>query len=81
MMCVHLAGRHAVHLEEIHEEHAVLVGGLRAVRGDAPVRGQLGLLAVEPVEPQHRIRIADIDCKQHRLLSLSPRRESRRSAR
>ena len=56
-----LARLQTVHLEEIDEEHAVLVGGLRAVSGDAPVRGQLRLLTVEPVEAQHRIRIAHID--------------------
>ncbi len=59
---MHLAGLQTVHLEEIDEEYTVLVGGLRAVRGDAPVRGQLRLIAFEPVDAQHRIRIADINC-------------------
>ena len=63
----HLARRQAVHLKEIDEEHAVLVHGLGAVRGDAPVRGQFGLFAVEPIEAEHRIRIADIESKQHVL--------------
>jgi hypothetical protein len=57
----HLAGSHAVHLEEIDEEHAILVHGLGAVGGDAPVRGQFGLFTFQPVEAQHRIRIADIE--------------------
>jgi hypothetical protein len=30
--------------------------------GNAPVRSQLGLLAIELVEAQHRIRISYIDC-------------------
>ena len=59
---VHLAGGEAVHLEKIDEEHAVLVRGLVAMGGNAPVRSQLGLLAIELVEAQHRIRISYIDC-------------------
>ena len=77
---MHLAGRHAVHLEEIDEQNAVLVGRLRTMCGDAPVRSQLGLLASEPVKSQHRIRIAHIDCKKHDSLSFSQRREYRPSA-
>jgi hypothetical protein len=72
----HLAGIEAVHLEEIDEEHAVFVGGLGAMGGDSPVRRQLRLLDIragrpcrrgprffrfQPVEAQHRIRIAHID--------------------
>ena len=60
-----LAGRQAVHLEKVDEEDAVLVDGLRAVRGDAPVRGELGLFAVEVVEAQRRIGVADIESEQH----------------
>jgi hypothetical protein len=29
--------------------------------GNAPVRGQLGLIAFEAVEAEHRIRISDIE--------------------
>ena len=64
-----LAGRHAVHLEEIDEEDAVLVDGLRAMRGDAPVRGEFGLFAVELVEAERRIGVADIESEQHCFFS------------
>ncbi len=60
-----LAGRHAVHLKEVHEEDAVLVDGLRAMRGDAPVRGELGLFAIELVEAESRVGVADIESEQH----------------
>jgi hypothetical protein len=56
-----LAGGQAVHLEEVDEEYAVLVHGLCAMGGDAPVRRQLWPFRVDPVEAQHRIRIAHID--------------------
>ena len=60
-----LARRHAVHLEKIDEEDAVLVDGLRAMRGDAPVRGELGLGAIELVEAEGRVGVADIESEQH----------------
>jgi hypothetical protein len=57
---MHLAGSETVHLEEIDEEYAVLVRGLAAVGGDAPVCCQLGPFPVELIEAEHRIRIAHI---------------------
>jgi hypothetical protein len=62
-------------LKRLKEEHAVLVGGLLAMRGDTPVRNQLRLLVtpaaricrrgyrilIDPVEAEHRICIADIN--------------------
>ena len=70
-----LAWLQTVHLEEINEKHAVLIGSLRSMRGDAPVRDQLRLFAtsadmtgrrgprfaVKTVEAKNRICIADID--------------------
>ena len=41
----YLARRQPVHLEQIDKEHAVLVHGLRAVSGHAPVRRQVASVA------------------------------------
>src|SRR5208283_1705699 len=61
----HLAGRHAVHLKEIHEKNTVLVDSLGAMRCDAPVGGKNGLFPVDLVKPKRRIRVADIESEQH----------------
>jgi hypothetical protein len=65
MMCVHLAGLMPFISKRLTKKHAVLVDGLRAVRGDAPVRGELRLFAVELVEAEGRIGVADIESEQH----------------
>ena len=70
MMSRDLGGRHAVHLKEIDEEDAVLVDGLGAMRGDAPVRGELGLFAIQLVEAEGRIGVADVESKQHFFVEL-----------
>jgi len=59
-----------VHLEEVDEENTVLVDGLRAMLGDAPMRGELRLFAIELVEAQRRIRVADIESEQHFFFEL-----------
>jgi hypothetical protein len=63
-----LGGVDAFHVEEIDEERAVLVHGLRAMGGEAPVGGQLGGIAVEPVEAELGVGVADIEGEQHGLL-------------
>ncbi len=77
-MC-HLVRRQIVHLEQLYEKYTVFVHGLRAMRGEPPVRGQVGpvlgrdgrslrrkaRLRIESVEAQHGIRISNINRKQH----------------
>ena len=65
-----LAGGEAVHLKEVDEEDAVLVGGLVVVGGDAPVGGELGPGIIELVEAENRVGVADVECEQHGVLSL-----------
>ena len=60
-----LLGGHAVHLKEIDEEDAVLIHGLGAMGGDAPMRGEFRLFSVEPEEAEDRVGISDIESKQH----------------
>ncbi len=75
-----LIGVHAVHLEKIDEEDAVLVGGLVVMGGDAPVGGEFGLgdggrlwLAGssgelgfgQAVEAEYGVGVADVEREQH----------------
>src|SRR5579862_1704531 len=61
--------RGAVHFKEIHEDYAVLIHRLGAMRRHPPMRCQLGRRRVQLVEPQYRIRVAHIQRQQHRSYS------------
>ena len=51
-----------VEVEEVAEQRAELVAGALRLGGDAPALAELGAV----VEPEHRLRVADVDREQHR---------------
>ena len=63
-----LIGRHAMHLKQVDEKHAVLIHRLRAVGRDAPVRGELWRLDIQLVQSEHCVGVAYIESEQHRFL-------------
>jgi hypothetical protein len=58
---VHVLEAQVTQLEKAHDERGDLVAGSLRFGGDTPVLDQL----VPVVEPQHRLRVADVHGQQH----------------